>query len=417
MADVAIERVARIADGFLSTQNAHQATYLDAVRRHRGDLDEAAIYAGQWTIIADDPEREWAKIGDHALYQMNEYVAWGAFGPPDQVPTFPDRDAIVAGGAYEVWDPDTAIAEITALLAGTPQIRDVHFWAQLPGEPVDSGSARIELLATKVLPRVRQALAGGAPHPTSPRPQSRGDDTMKIRHVLRAREPGRRSSAGRTRRCSGRSSTPRSSGSTRCGWPSTTGRPTAACRRPRWRRRRSPRSPSALRIGIAVSILPFGNPVRTAEDYAMVDVISNGRLDMGVGRGYQPREFAMLGLADQQQHSRAIFNESLEVLIGLWENETFSYHGEYYQFDNVSAHARVRCRSRGRRSIVAAISPESFDLVEKYGLNIMVTPTLMSLPELKENVIDAKQRLIKAGRTAGVAELPDELADAPRADP
>ena len=63
-----------------------------------------------------------------------------------------------------------------------------------------------------------------------------------------------------------------------------------------------------LRIGIAVSILPFSNPVRTAEDYAMVDVISNGRLDMGVGRGYQPREFAMLGLADQQQHSRAIFS-------------------------------------------------------------------------------------------------------------
>jgi len=167
MADPAIRRVARIADGFLSTQNAHQATYLDAVRQHRGDLSEAAIYAGQWTIIADDPEREWAKIGDYAVYQMNEYVTWGAFGPPDQVPTFPDRDAIVAAGAYQLWDPDTAITEITALLTGTPQIRDMHFWAKLPGEPVESGTARIELLATKVLPAVRQALAGGA---AAPRP-------------------------------------------------------------------------------------------------------------------------------------------------------------------------------------------------------------------------------------------------------
>lgn len=161
MSDVAIERVARIADGFLSTQNAHHATYLDAIRRHRGDLDEAAIYAGQWAIIADDPEREWARIGDHALYQLNEYVAWGAFGPPDQVPQFPDRAAIVAGGAYQLWDPETAVRELTALLAGTPEIRDVHFWAQLPGEPVDSGSARIELLATKVVPAVRAALNGG----------------------------------------------------------------------------------------------------------------------------------------------------------------------------------------------------------------------------------------------------------------
>ncbi len=122
MADAAIERVARIADGFLSTQNAHQSTYLDAVRRHRGDLTEAAIYAGQWVIIADDPEREWAQIGDHALYQLNEYVAWGAFGPPDQVPTFPDRDAIVAGGAYVAVGPgDRRSRELTRCSPARPR--------------------------------------------------------------------------------------------------------------------------------------------------------------------------------------------------------------------------------------------------------------------------------------------------------
>ena len=68
-----------------------------------------------------------------------------------------------------------------------------------------------------------------------------------------------------------------------------------------------------MRIGMAVSILPFNNPVRIAEDYAMVDVISGGRLDMGVGRGYQPREFQHLGLANQMAHSREIFEESLDT--------------------------------------------------------------------------------------------------------
>ncbi len=160
-----------------------------------------------------------------------------------------------------------------------------------------------------------------------------------------------------------------------------------------------------LRIGIAVSILPFGNPVRIAEDYAMVDVISNGRLDMGVGRGYQPREFAMLGLADTQEHSRAIFAESLDVLVGLWENERFSYQGEYYQLDDVGITPRPVQTPRPP-IYVAAISPESFALVEKYGLNIMVTPTLMSLPELKENVIEAKKRLIKAGRAPESLNFP-----------
>lgn len=60
-----------------------------------------------------------------------------------------------------------------------------------------------------------------------------------------------------------------------------------------------------MRIGTAVTILPFDNPVRTAEDFAMVDVISNGRLDFGVGRAYQPLEFKNMGLADRQDHSRA----------------------------------------------------------------------------------------------------------------
>ena len=151
-----------------------------------------------------------------------------------------------------------------------------------------------------------------------------------------------------------------------------------------------------MRIGLAVSILPFNNPVRIAEDYAMVDVISGGRLDMGVGRGYQPREFKHLGLADKQAHSREIFEESLDILIGLWENESFSYHGRYFQLDDVRLTPRPVQKPRPPIT-VAAISPSTFELVGKYGLNVMVTPTLMSLDELKGFVLDAKRRLIAAG--------------------
>ncbi|MCP2253779.1 Flavin-dependent oxidoreductase, luciferase family (includes alkanesulfonate monooxygenase SsuD and methylene tetrahydromethanopterin reductase) [Prauserella aidingensis] len=163
LAEPAIERAARIADGFLSTQNPHQESYLDALDRIGGSSADAEIYAGQWTVIAEDPEREWARIGKHALYQLNNYISWGAFGPPDQVPQFADADQIVAAGAFQLWDPTTAVDELTALLRARPQIKDVHFWAQLPGESVESGSARIELLATKVMPEVRRRLAAEAP--------------------------------------------------------------------------------------------------------------------------------------------------------------------------------------------------------------------------------------------------------------
>ncbi len=159
MAEPAIERAARIGDGFLSTQNAHQPMYLAALEKASKPAASGRICAGQWAVIAEDPEREWARIGQHALYQLNNYIAWGAFGPPGEVPEFTDPDQIVAAGAYQLWDPATAIDELAALLRERPQITDVHFWAQLPGEPVDSGSARIELLATKVMPAVRQKLA------------------------------------------------------------------------------------------------------------------------------------------------------------------------------------------------------------------------------------------------------------------
>ena len=89
MNEPSIDRVARLGDGFLSTQNAHQPEYLEALERHGKDVANAAIHAGQWVIIDEDPERTWARIGDHALYQLNEYISWGAFGPPDQVPTVP----------------------------------------------------------------------------------------------------------------------------------------------------------------------------------------------------------------------------------------------------------------------------------------------------------------------------------------
>lgn len=159
MADAAIERAARIGDGYLSTQNAHHEVYLDALERVGRSREEGRIYAGQWAVVADDPEREWARIGEHALYQINGYIEMGAFGPPESTPTFPTPQALLDGGAFTLWDADTAVTELTTMLVARPQIKDVHFWAQLPGEPVDSGSARIELLTSKVFPRVRAAVA------------------------------------------------------------------------------------------------------------------------------------------------------------------------------------------------------------------------------------------------------------------
>ena len=159
MAQPAIARAARLGDGFLSTGGIGHDVYIDALRALGRDRSEGAIYAGHWGIISADPEAEANRVADYALYQTNEYVSWGAFGPPDETPLFPDGHTALEQGLYNVWDGDEAVRSLTEMLLTYPEIRDVHFWAQLPGEPIEQGSARLEYVANHVLPQVRANIA------------------------------------------------------------------------------------------------------------------------------------------------------------------------------------------------------------------------------------------------------------------
>jgi alkanesulfonate monooxygenase SsuD/methylene tetrahydromethanopterin reductase-like flavin-dependent oxidoreductase (luciferase family) len=88
-----------------------------------------------------------------------------------------------------------------------------------------------------------------------------------------------------------------------------------------------------IRIGLAAAILPFHHPLRLAEQMALVDIISNGRLDVGVGRGNRPAEFA--GYRVPQEEARERFDEIVEVVQRAWTEERFSYAGRCYRFDDV----------------------------------------------------------------------------------
>ena len=83
-----------------------------------------------------------------------------------------------------------------------------------------------------------------------------------------------------------------------------------------------------IRIGTAVSVLPLHHPLRLANDFAMVDVLSGGRLNYGVGRGYSQDEYSAFSVP--MEENRARFHEALEVILRAWTNERFSYDGVYY---------------------------------------------------------------------------------------
>jgi alkanesulfonate monooxygenase SsuD/methylene tetrahydromethanopterin reductase-like flavin-dependent oxidoreductase (luciferase family) len=90
---------------------------------------------------------------------------------------------------------------------------------------------------------------------------------------------------------------------------------------------------SHVRLGTAVSVLPLHHPVRFAEAVATVDQLSRGRLDLGIGRGYQPGEFRGFGLDIAEKHDR--FEEALEVLRLLWStNGPASYSGKFWSFED-----------------------------------------------------------------------------------
>ncbi len=154
----AIERAARISDGFLSSGGVGQAEFIEALAALDKPVENDRIFAGCWGIVSEDPEREAEALGPYLLHQMQGYLEMGAFGGGDGAPRFNTPADAVAQGFYQFWTPDQAVDRILSELMAFPQIRDMHFWAQFPGEPLESGSRRIELLARQVLPQVRAKL-------------------------------------------------------------------------------------------------------------------------------------------------------------------------------------------------------------------------------------------------------------------
>ena len=88
-----------------------------------------------------------------------------------------------------------------------------------------------------------------------------------------------------------------------------------------------------IRIGLAAAILPFYEPLRLAEQMALVDIISKGRLDMGVGRGNRPAEFR--GYRVPQHENRERFEEALEILVRAWTQDSVSFEGRYFRIPDV----------------------------------------------------------------------------------
>lgn len=136
-----------------------------------------------------------------------------------------------------------------------------------------------------------------------------------------------------------------------------------------------------LRLGIAIVLLPLSHPLRVAEEIATLDVISNGRVEFGIGRGAIPTHFSGFGVP--QAESRARFLEALDLILQAWTRERVTYHGQFFNVDNLSVVPKPVQRPHPPLR-VAANNRETFELMGRLGHPIFAASQVNPFPKIKE---------------------------------
>ena len=150
-----------------------------------------------------------------------------------------------------------------------------------------------------------------------------------------------------------------------------------------------------IRIGLGVVCLPLGNPVRFAEEIATIDQISEGRVELGVGRGTFPNVHE--GFNVPFAESRGRFEESLEVIIKAWGPEPFSFDGEFFRYDDLEVYPKPYQQPHPPVH-VGVTSAESFPITGELGHPIIVNPSrVFTLDELAEPIRQYREAWQKAG--------------------
>jgi alkanesulfonate monooxygenase SsuD/methylene tetrahydromethanopterin reductase-like flavin-dependent oxidoreductase (luciferase family) len=167
-----------------------------------------------------------------------------------------------------------------------------------------------------------------------------------------------------------------------------------------------------LKFGCAFNVLPMWHPVRLAEDYAMADIVTGGRVIMGVGRGYHSREVESFGApVIDQAANRELFEEQMEVLLKCFNEEAFSHRGKHYTIP-----PEVEYRGYTLRDVTCVPRPvhlpveiwmpiasgKTIDFMARHDLKAMVT---LNGEKILDDVVRAYQAACaKVGRVKQLGE-------------
>ena len=153
---------------------------------------------------------------------------------------------------------------------------------------------------------------------------------------------------------------------------------------------------STIRLGTAVLVLPWHNPVLIAEQAATIDLLSGGRLDFGVGKGYRHNEF--VGFCIPMEEAGDRFNESVDVILKAWTSpDRFSHEGKYWRFEDIVVEPPTAQQPHPPLWMGAG-SPESIAQVAERGFNLLLDQ-FATIEVIGERVAFFKAECEKRGRT------------------
>jgi alkanesulfonate monooxygenase SsuD/methylene tetrahydromethanopterin reductase-like flavin-dependent oxidoreductase (luciferase family) len=157
-----------------------------------------------------------------------------------------------------------------------------------------------------------------------------------------------------------------------------------------------------LRIGTAVSLAAFYHPLRLAEEVALLDVLSGGRVNWGAGRGFAAIEFAAFGVPAAESASR--FREAVDIVLRAWTEERLTYEGEHFRFTDIEVLPKPAQRPHPP-VWMAATSESAIEWAASQGHSILMDPH-SSLRDLGVKRRLYAERLAAGGFSAAGRDIP-----------
>ncbi len=158
-----------------------------------------------------------------------------------------------------------------------------------------------------------------------------------------------------------------------------------------------------IRLITGAVIPAFNHPIKLAGELAMLDNISNGRLDVGVGRAFLPEEYAAYGL--DMADSRSRFVEGVEAIRRLWTEERVTHEGRFWQFSDVHSMPRPVQQPHPPLWVAATMAEESFVYAAQNGFNLMIVPYAGGVERTSALVRTYRQVWRESGHQPGAEQL------------